>query len=387
MDAATARRKSRKFSLAAASSAHWNRPRSLLQDDDPVPQPTMMELDPPPATPTKRRLSTFQNDAAITAVQQEEEAAAAAAAAAKKVETQKKMSDEAMEMERRRREEDLVVEHFGFAPVDFVDDVINAVNDLMYQAMEEFQRFVEGEMEDQVEVEKGMASLETLLENVIDKYFDKFELYALQNIFSLPRNVSVVLPQYRDIDPTATEALDRELDAQIEQMRRELIAEKFMNLKLKAALKVLNHDVPCLEKILKDLRSGVGELAEDGGAKMKTSLSQLTHHLADLRRLSDSAITRSTPSTQTCDTLVARSQDRLRPLTETIEAYLQRGRKDGKENDDGGEGVLPWRRGGGVGRVEVEEGKGVGGVPEELAAMPFSKELSLDRFEVQGALV
>ncbi|KAI8842986.1 Mis12 protein-domain-containing protein [Chytridium lagenaria] len=223
---ATTRRRSRKFSLAAASSAHWNRPHSLLADDDPPPE-TSMDIDPPPG---------INNETAMATVRQEEQE-----------HTMQKLTDET-ERERKRREADLVVEHFGFPPIEFIDDVINAVNDLMYQAMEEFQSFVDGEMEDTVEVEKGMAALETLLESAIDKNFDKFELYALQNIFSLPRNVGVVLPQYRDVDPEASEELDRELDEQIERLRKELIAEKYMTLKMNAAMKCLDHDLPCLEK-------------------------------------------------------------------------------------------------------------------------------------------
>ena len=41
-----------------------------------------------------------------------------------------------------------------------------------------------------------MSSIETLFENAIDKYFDKFELYCMSQIFVLPHKGRVVLPHY-----------------------------------------------------------------------------------------------------------------------------------------------------------------------------------------------
>jgi hypothetical protein len=35
-----------------------------------------------------------------------------------------------------------LVEHFGFTPISFVDDVINSVNDLVYQAIASVEEFV-----------------------------------------------------------------------------------------------------------------------------------------------------------------------------------------------------------------------------------------------------
>ena len=39
------------------------------------------------------------------------------------------------------------------------------------------------------ELEFGMAQVETLLENAIDRNFDAFELYVLRNVFSVPEEV------------------------------------------------------------------------------------------------------------------------------------------------------------------------------------------------------
>src|SRR4051794_16826843 len=106
---------------------------------------------------------------------------------------------------------ELVVEHLGFFPLSFVDDVFNVANDLIYQATSELERFVEteqgaGEETEQVRLGpedktvarfcmvihvvyyfcllvnvQGIHQVETLFESAVDKNFDLFELYVLQN--------------------------------------------------------------------------------------------------------------------------------------------------------------------------------------------------------------
>ena len=41
-----------------------------------------------------------------------------------------------------------------------------------------------------------MVAIETLFENAIDKYFDKFELYCMSQIFVLPHQGRVLMPHY-----------------------------------------------------------------------------------------------------------------------------------------------------------------------------------------------
>jgi CO dehydrogenase nickel-insertion accessory protein CooC1 len=38
---------------------------------------------------------------------------------------------------------ELMVEHLGFTPVQFVDEVLNMVNETMYKSMSRFERIVE----------------------------------------------------------------------------------------------------------------------------------------------------------------------------------------------------------------------------------------------------
>jgi len=38
---------------------------------------------------------------------------------------------------------------------------------------------------------QGMTTMLTFVQDAIDKYFDKFELYCLSNVFHIPENVTV----------------------------------------------------------------------------------------------------------------------------------------------------------------------------------------------------
>ena len=62
--------------------------------------------------------------------------------------------------------------------------------------MDELEKIIRAELADEDQVERGMAAVETLFENAIDKYFDKFELYSMSQIFVLPNHGRVVLPHY-----------------------------------------------------------------------------------------------------------------------------------------------------------------------------------------------
>ena len=90
---------------------------------------------------------------------------------------------------------ELIVEHLGFAPIHFVDDVLNIVNQNLYKALTRFEHQVENEL-GVAETEKRMQHVETLFERSIDNKFDRFELYVLNNILAIPNHKQVILPHY-----------------------------------------------------------------------------------------------------------------------------------------------------------------------------------------------
>lgn len=105
-------------------------------------------------------------------------------------------------------------------PQSLIDDVINSINTLIYQAISSlesgllstpperlgFSHASNGTIPDtdedgnveypeaRLEIENGLHQLETLLESTVDKAFDKFEIYVLRNIFTVPEEL---LPHVR----------------------------------------------------------------------------------------------------------------------------------------------------------------------------------------------
>ncbi|PCH03399.1 Centromere protein Mis12 [Penicillium occitanis (nom. inval.)] len=108
----------------------------------------------------------------------------------------------------------LLTEHFSYTPLSLIDDIINSINNLIYQAISSLETGLlntpperlgfghannasttipdtdaDGNIEypeATLEIENGLHQLETLFESSVDKSFDKFEIYVLRNIFTVP---------------------------------------------------------------------------------------------------------------------------------------------------------------------------------------------------------
>lgn len=97
-----------------------------------------------------------------------------------------------------------------------IDEIINAVNELVYQGISSLENGLFSTPPDRLgfkpepqdpslasnpdtvpeypeakrEIEEGLHKLETLLESTVDKNFDKFEIYVLRNILSVPDDLA-----------------------------------------------------------------------------------------------------------------------------------------------------------------------------------------------------
>lgn len=72
-----------------------------------------------------------------------------------------------------------------------MDDVINSINLCLYTALSKM--LAGDELNDE-----QRSQIETLFEHSIDKHFDKFELYCLKNVFTIPEGAKLHLPNYAD---------------------------------------------------------------------------------------------------------------------------------------------------------------------------------------------
>jgi len=96
-----------------------------------------------------------------------------------------------------------------------IDDIINAINEVLYRCTDSFETGLlsadpallgfadrygaEGKTpekdedgndsfpEARLEIEEGVLKLETLMENAVDKNFDRLEIWTLRNVLCLPR--------------------------------------------------------------------------------------------------------------------------------------------------------------------------------------------------------
>ncbi|KAF2204910.1 Mis12-domain-containing protein [Delitschia confertaspora ATCC 74209] len=176
----------------------------------------------------------------------------------------------------------LLTEHFTWTPISLIDDIINTVNEVAYKATESLERGLldhadpsalgfldranaenripETEEDDEgnsrqvfpearLEIEEGVHKLETLLENTIDRNFDRLEIWTLRNVLTVPGDVVgwvrlggyenfTIPPPNPSITPESLQSLRRKLQ-ETQKLHTALLSEKTRNEALLAKLRAL----------------------------------------------------------------------------------------------------------------------------------------------------
>ncbi|KAI5201867.1 hypothetical protein E4T39_05038 [Aureobasidium subglaciale] len=130
----------------------------------------------------------------------------------------------------------LLTEHFRYTPLTLLDDIINTVNELVFQAVNEIETALlnvpkeqlgfsatapaqddnsgedASEQASRTEIEAGIVKLESLLNSTIDKNFDKLEIYTLRNLLTVSNAKEdeglenwIVLDHYKNLQPPSTD--------------------------------------------------------------------------------------------------------------------------------------------------------------------------------------
>eukprot|EP00730_Choanoeca_flexa_P013470 TRINITY_DN5356_c0_g3_i1.p1 TRINITY_DN5356_c0_g3~~TRINITY_DN5356_c0_g3_i1.p1 ORF type:complete len:244 (+),score=57.84 TRINITY_DN5356_c0_g3_i1:25-732(+) len=129
-------------------------------------------------------------------------------------------------------------QYLGFHPINIVDLVINAINDYVVEGAQSARKYLL-EQEDSPFKDDDAAVTETIsvilsfIQDAVDKYFDKFELYCFRNVFAVP--AGVVVPGDLPMSP-ATESEEQALDKEIEALRQQIHQLRYYNQKLKTSL-------------------------------------------------------------------------------------------------------------------------------------------------------
>ncbi|KAJ5088509.1 hypothetical protein N7456_012125 [Penicillium angulare] len=184
----------------------------------------------------------------------------------------------------------LLTEHFSYTPLSLIDDMINSINNLIYQAISSLESGLlatpperlgfshaangptiadtddDGNIvypEAKLELENGLHQLETLLEANVDKAFDKFEIYVLRNILTVPEDLlsHVRLKHYEGL--SFTQSPDTPTPETIAAQRKKLLETRKLNRSLKDECARNAAVISQLNGIL----STVEKSTEDGGDK------------------------------------------------------------------------------------------------------------------------
>ncbi|TPX38817.1 hypothetical protein SeLEV6574_g07607 [Synchytrium endobioticum] len=245
-----------------------------------------------------------------------------------------------------------ITEHLGFAPSQLIDDVINSVNELLYQTMTELAKFVDDELlnigdeendgNDQ-EAEHGMTEIETLMENAIDKNFDKFELFVTKNVFAIPPGLNIPSPQYQGLNLNVKPAEEDEIDRELMAVRTRLFTSRMLQRRLESETDFTKQQLGILEIVRNSLLVRIDEIPQQANVSpLLLSVTQLEASIKSMRtayknvtgQLSSSDdTTRSTKIAQLVESATKRSQY----LTSTIARHMEERRNNVKHDISDGE--------------------------------------------------
>lgn len=164
------------------------------------------------------------------------------------------------------RSTSLLTEHLGYPPISLIDDIINAVNEIMYKctnAMEKYlmERSVINGRDFSEEIQVGTAKLESLLENAVDKNFDKLELYVLRNILSIPSNLldenKFRLLHHENLiitDEKSQQISNAAIEQKLDDISRQLALNKLLIERIKATTNLTTQIIFFRKKLLSSLR-------------------------------------------------------------------------------------------------------------------------------------
>ncbi|GAB1217923.1 hypothetical protein ATERTT37_007166 [Aspergillus terreus] len=229
----------------------------------------------------------------------------------------------------------LLTEHFSYTPLSLIDDVINSINNLIYQAISSlesgllstpperlgFSHAANGSTipdtdedgnvvypEARLEIENGLHQLETLLESTVDKAFDKFEIVVLRNTFRVDEELLgwVRLKHYENL--TLRPPPDAPTPESILAQRRKLQETKKLN-------RLLKQECARNDAIISQLRSIVSAVHATDTSKPATAKEESGTPAPETNGLDLSFLTSSPAARQLRVGVDAGSSASHRPLT------------------------------------------------------------------------
>ncbi|WOK98754.1 hypothetical protein Cni_G07466 [Canna indica] len=125
-------------------------------------------------------------------------------------------------------ESEAVFDAFNLNPQRFLNEVLNAVDDITDSAfdfcLQQAQQITGGGADRSEELSRGISSLHHLTQSVLDKRMSMWEKYCLRHCFSVPDGF--VLPDSKESSISVLQEglSDQELDFQLDSLREKLTA-------------------------------------------------------------------------------------------------------------------------------------------------------------------
>lgn len=136
-----------------------------------------------------------------------------------------------------------VAELFGFSPMVFVDMIIGVVDSVLDNMLGGLENFFK-ERVPQQKLESGIKELECIFESYAADVLDRVETYMLRNPFHIDEDLVfggwVRLPAHEGIDFTDPDGC-AELAARVEQLEKDIIAEKTALVEIEAKRKEIRN--------------------------------------------------------------------------------------------------------------------------------------------------
>ncbi|KAF2621660.1 hypothetical protein BU25DRAFT_415854 [Macroventuria anomochaeta] len=216
----------------------------------------------------------------------------------------------------QQQENILLTEHFSWPPICLIDDIINTINEVLYRCTDTFETGISSapphllgfadryaaerrppeKDEDgndvypdaSLEIEEGVLKLETLMENAVDKNFDKLEIWTLRNVLCLPRGEEelanwVRLGHYNGLQ-TPPRGVGEEgwTPEKLYTLRRKLVETQRLNAALLAEKNRNEAQIQQLRALLQPRQEGMkrdstNPSREDGASQNGGTFAFLTH--------------------------------------------------------------------------------------------------------------
>lgn len=130
----------------------------------------------------------------------------------------------------------LLTEILQFSPAFFMDQIYNIFNESVTDTIDGMEEFLVNWADKRVaarpeelkswdrhqEIETGLITFQTLLENRTDLAFDFFEIWTKRNIFYIDPKLPIVVPHQAGLDLSIEAEKELELIAELDDLRRKI---------------------------------------------------------------------------------------------------------------------------------------------------------------------